>query len=163
LQSAIIDKGNDVNSTETEKIFDIAIGREIEANRFYAVAAKKMRDASVRALFSELALEEYGHMEILEKYRHDPALEMKIPSPSVDYKIAEATETHKLSFDAKPADALSLAMKKEQMAVELYRSLAASAADPGLREVLANLANMELSHKQKLETMFVNVGYPEVF
>jgi len=47
--------------------------------------------------------------------------------------------------------------------VEFYRGLAQSATDATLSAMFENLARMELGHKTRLETMFVDVGYPEVF
>jgi rubrerythrin len=152
-----------MNKPEIDKLFAIAISREIEAHEFYVSVAKKVRDTAVIEIFSELAQEEYDHMEILEKYRHDPMLEMKIPAPSSDFKIAESTEFRRLSIDVKPKDAVALAMKKEQQAVEFYLALAGFTKDSELRNVLESLANMERGHKHRLETVFVDIGYPEVF
>ena len=54
-------------------------------------------------------------------------------------------------------------MKKEQQAVEFYLDLAARASDPELVKSLNALANMEKGHKTRLEDIFVQIGYPEVF
>jgi hypothetical protein len=32
-----------------------------------------------------------------------------------------------------------------------------------MKDVFNNLANMELGHKHRLETVFVDIGYPEAF
>lgn len=87
---------------------------------------------------------------------------MKIQAPP-DYKVAETTELPKLSIDMKPADAIALAMKKEQQAVEFYRALGESATDASVKKIFENLTNMELGHKHRLENVFVEIGYPEVF
>lgn len=152
-----------MDMTSIDSLFGIAVERELEAFEFYKAAAGRMKDASVKSIFQELSAQEYGHMELLEKYRHDPSLEMKIDAPSSDFKISEATELPRLSIAAKPADAIALAMKKEQQAVEFYRAMASSAGDPGLKSVMENLANMELGHKHRLEKIFVDIGYPEAF
>lgn len=144
-------------------MFSLAVGREMEAYEFYAAAAKKMTDAGVKSLFEQLSKEEMGHYEMLEKFRMDPTLIMKISAPASDWKLAESEKLPKLSIVMKPKDAIALAMKKEQQAVELYRSLSKATSDAGTRTMFENLANMELGHKQKLEDMFVNIGYPEVF
>ena len=78
-------------------------------------------------------------------------------------KVAEATELPKLTLDMQPADAIALAMKKEQQAVEFYRDLSKHCADQEIGKIFENLANMELTHKQKLENVFVEIGYPEAF
>jgi len=148
---------------EFEQIMSIAIKREIEANEFYTDAAKKMKDPDVKKTFEQLAGEEMGHMELLERFKADPQMPFKIGAPSRDTKVAEATELPKLSTSMKPADALALAMKKEQQAVEFYRGLSAASAEAGLKATFDNLANMELGHKNRLENLFVDIGYPEAF
>ena len=88
---------------------------------------------------------------------------MKIAPPAADYKVAEATELPALSIEMKPADAIALAMKKEQEAVEFYRGLADGSDDAEIKKIFENLVNMELTHKNRLENVFVEIGYPEVF
>jgi len=146
-----------------DELFSLAVARELEANAFYSAVAKKSNDKAVRKIFEGLANEEMGHMELLERFRADPTLPMKIKAPSADFKIAESTPLPELTINAKPADAIALAMKKEQQAVEFYRTMAASASNSELKEIFENLANMELGHKHKLENLFVDIGYPEAF
>jgi len=148
---------------ELERTFSIAVRREIEAYEFYGDVAGRMKDPSVRDIFARLAKEEMGHIELLEGFKCDPSLIMKFEAPRQDFKVAEATELPSLSIEMKPADALALAMKKEQQAVELYRSLAAASTDTGLKSIFENLAGMELGHKQRLESLFIDIGYPESF
>ncbi len=148
---------------EFEEIFSTAIAREIEAHEFYQQVYERVENDNVKDVFQQLASEEMGHKELLEKFKYDPTMIMKIQAPSADYKVAEATELPTLSIDMKPADAIALAMKKEQQAVEFYRNLAAQAADKAAQDIFENLANMELGHKHRLENVFVDIGYPEVF
>lgn len=148
---------------EIRRLFGIAIEREIESNEFYAKAAKASTDASVKAIFADLAKDELGHMELLERFREDPTLPMKMIKPAVDYKVAEEVALPRLSTDMKPADAIALAMKKEQQAMEAYRAMAAQCTDDSLKVIFNNLADMELGHKSRLETLFVDIGYPEAF
>jgi len=113
--------------------------------------------------FKQLAKEEMHHMEILEEFKADPTKMMNINAPKTDTKVAEATELPSLSADMKPADAIALAMKKEQEAVEFYRNLGKQCTSSESCRFFENLAKMELTHKQKLENLFVEIGYPEVF
>jgi len=152
-----------MHSDKIEQLFAIACRRETEAYEFYSSAAKKIQDPNVKSIFAELAKEEMGHYEFLEKFRTDSTMIMKITPPSADWKIAESENLPKLSTDMKPVDAIALAMKKEQQAVEFYRALSANATDANTKSMFDNLANMELKHKHHLENMFVNIGYPEVF
>lgn len=152
-----------MSSMEIEKLFSTAIGREIEANEFYREVARRTQNQDVKRVFEDLAKEELGHMEFLEGMKSDPTRLMTIDPPKADYKIAEATKLPALSIDMKPADAIALAMKKEQEAVEFYKRLASYAKDNQIKKMFENLANMELRHKHRLENVFVEIGYPEVF
>ena len=96
-------------------------------------------------------------------YRRNKALGSIFKTQVIDYKIAETQDMPALSTDMKPAEAIAIAMKREQQAAELYRSLAKNANDGTEKEALENLANMEMGHKHKLENAFVDIGYPEVF
>jgi rubrerythrin len=152
-----------MNRIEVEKLFSIAIKRELEANSFYSDVAQRVTGTEVKKVFQQLAEEEMGHFELLERFRNDPSLTMKIPAPAEDFKIAESEELPSLSVDMKPADAIKLAMKKEQQAVEFYRGIGSKTDDSELKTMFANLANMELGHKHRLENVFIDIGYPEVF
>ncbi|MEM4248076.1 MAG: ferritin family protein [Candidatus Nanoarchaeia archaeon] len=152
-----------MNTQEIEEIFSIALKREMEANAFYSRVAKKVKDSDVKKIFSQLAEDELGHFELLEKYKSDPTLPMKIDAPASDFKLAEHTELPPFSDDMKPKEAIALAMKKEQQAVEFYTKLAKNSSDQSIKDIFNNLANMELGHKQKLENAFIDIGYPEAF
>lgn len=145
------------------ELFDLAIANEQEAYAFYSDAAQKVTNPGVRDIFLELAREENGHAMILEKFKATGVLANRFMQPEVDYKIAETQEPQVLSTSMKPADAIALAMKREQEAAAFYQMLAARASDATEQAALISLANMELEHKQKLENLFVEIGYPEVF
>lgn len=151
-----------MDKQQYEALFDMAISREIEAYEFYCKVSERAQNSEVKIVFAQLSQEELGHKNLLAQFKNDPAKIMKIQA-SPDYKVAEATELPALSAEMKPADAIALAMKKEQQAVEFYRALEQNAAEPELKATFANLANMELGHKHRLEHVFVQIGYPETF
>jgi rubrerythrin len=152
-----------MNTLDIQTLFTIAMNNETEAYEFYRAASQKVSDVNVREIFSELANDELGHYELLNTYRKDASLHLKISAPASDWKISEAEELPKLEITMKPKEAIVLAMKKEQQAVEFYQKLSKSAIDTGVKEMLENLAHMELSHKHRLESMFVDIGFPESF
>lgn len=152
-----------MDKIELEKIFSIAVGREVEAHEFYKEVEKRVDDESVKAVFKQLAREELEHMELLEKLKADPSMPMKFETPPKDFKVADATDLPELGIDMKPADAIALAMKKEQQAMDFYRTLADAAGEAELKNIFRSLADMELGHKQRLENVFVEIGYPETF
>jgi rubrerythrin len=147
---------------DVRAILDAAIAREQDAHRFYAQASQRVANPAVKETFARLAQEELGHKTFLQNCVVDPRLTSKIQAPA-DFKVAEATEAAELSVDMRPADAFALAMKKEQQAAEFYTCLAQASSDAKLRAMFEDIARMELSHKARLEGMYVDVGYPETF
>lgn len=152
-----------MDKLDYDKLFSIAIEREISAHEFYKEVAERVSNQDAKDVFTQLAKEELGHQEILEKYKTDPTMVMKFNAPLNDYKVAEATEDTELSIDMIPKDAINLAMKKELEAVDFYKRLADDTDDLAAQEIFKNLANMELRHKHRLENVFVQIGYPEAF
>jgi rubrerythrin len=148
---------------ELEEVLESAIEREEQANRFYVSLAGRVKNKAVQEIFSELAREELGHKRLLLDLLQDPAADAKFSTDIPDYKVAESEERPAASENLSFRDAVAVAMKKEQQAVDLYRSLASSASDVDVKKLFNNLMNMELGHKTRLEKIFVDVGYPEVF
>ena len=146
-----------------DKIISDAIEREIEAYEFYLAVSQRVLNPDVKKVFGELAQEELGHKELLTRFKNDPVLLTKIEVPAQDFKIAEATDLPKFDINMKPADAIALAMKKEEEAVRFYRGMAAISQDAEVKSQFESLAGMELGHKNRLENVFVGIGYPEVF
>jgi rubrerythrin len=149
-------------NTTIREILDAAILREEDAQAFYTRVAAACDNAYVRQLFTQLASDEQGHKVFLIGCLADPKLLQKFPLPA-DYKVAEATSCPESSATMTPVDAIAVAMKREQTAVEHYRWLASMATTPDYKQAFEGLAAMELGHKAKLETAFVNIGYPESF
>lgn len=139
-----------------------AIHNEVKAHQFYEAVAQRVKDASLKELFGDLAEEENRHKVILESF-HGPDPSIKEFPELPDYHVAETMGDPELSIDMKPADAFALAMKKEQQAMELYNWMAGASADSRQKELLLELASMEKSHKFRMEQAFVDVGYPEVW
>ena len=152
-----------MNETDFNKLIDFAIDQENQAYAFYTAAAEKVTNPGVKKIFQELAQDENGHANLLEMWRNNKALAEVFKIQILDYKIAETQDMPELSLALKPAEAIAIAMKKEQMAAELYKSLAENAVGQTEKEALESLSKMEMGHKHKLENVFVEIGYPEVF
>lgn len=151
-----------MDQLEFERLMAIAIRREVEAHEFYRDVAGRVKNVSVRRIFEDLAEQEMQHHDLLEKFRLDPSGAVKF-TPPPDFKVAQTIDDVPLSVDMKPADAVALAMKKEQQAVVFYTNLSEMTDDIGVRDVFVNLAHMEKQHQHALESLFVDIGYPEAF
>ncbi len=153
----------EMNTRTYQEILDSAIANEIEAYRFYRQVAEKMEDRFIKQMFETFAREEQMHRKILEGFRekHDMAIHFtRIP----DFHVSDTLDTPvQLTIDMKPADAIVLAIKKEEAAMAHYTQLAEACTDLEQRKVFLELAAMERGHKSKMESAFVDIGYPEVW
>ncbi len=146
---------------EYKRIITQAIGGEIEAYEFYAGVANKMQDSNVKVIFDELATEEKSHRDFLEGVLAN-AKPLAVDE-SKDYKVSATVDKPKLSVSMKPSDAIGLAMKNEEEAMNMYTKLAGICADKAQRELFESLARMERGHKFKLEEMYTNMAFPEAW
>lgn len=147
---------------EFGSIMDMAIANEIEAFEFYSDVAAKVTDASMKKVFQELAAEEQGHKVSLENIKTKEIQNFSFTA-GTDYKIAETVAMPKLSMDMKPADAIALAMKKEEEAMKMYTGIADAATDAEKKKIFMSLAKMEAGHKAKMEDLYNQTAFPEVW
>ncbi len=145
-----------------QQILADAIQGEIEAYQFYLSVAEKTRNSFLKELFRSFSEEEKKHRNILENFRDNPSDTINFKDVP-DFHVAETVETPALTLEMRPQDAIALAMKKEQAAMEHYTQLANACTDPDHKNVFLELAAMEREHKNKMEAAFVDIGYPEVW
>lgn len=151
-----------MDSKEFERIMDMAIAAEIEAFDFYQEVAETAADKSLKMLFKEFAEEEKGHRTTLESLKTKQLQKFSF-SGGVDYKISESVPLPKLSMKMKPADAIALAMKKEEEAMKMYEGLAKGATNEEELHLFMNLAKMEQGHKAKMEDLYNQVAFAEAW
>ena len=151
-----------MNPTAYQDILDQAIEAEIEAAQFYLDVSQKTDNTFLKELFLTFSNEEKKHREILETFRNDTSLEISFTKVA-DFHVSETVEEPSLSIDMKPADAIALAMKKEEAAMQQYNRLAESCNEEQHRKIFLELAAMERGHKAKMESAFVDIGYPEIW
>ncbi len=147
---------------EAKQIISNAIDDEVEAYTYYKNVSEKAQDASVKQVFDELAGEERQHREFLETFLSKPTSEFRF-EPSKDYKVTDKLEAPKLTEDLKPKDGIVLAIKKEQLAMEMYTDLATLSTDAEQERLFSQLANMERGHKARLEDLYTEMAFPEVW
>lgn len=146
-----------------KEILNMAVANEVEAYEFYRDAAVKMKDPAMKKTFEELADEEAGHKALLEGYLCNEMKEMKFIEEK-DYKVAETVEsTEVLSTDMAFKDAVVLAMKKEQEAMEMYRRFADASEEAKQKETFLELVKMEQGHKARLEEIYTQTAFVEIW
>ncbi len=147
---------------EYKKIISRAIDGEIEAYTFYRAVSDKVKDKNLKDLFSELAGEEEKHKLTLQGFLIQTPEKLHF-STSRDYRVVDGLSTPTLTADLKPIDGLVIAIKKELEAMQMYTQLANSSADEGQKKIFLELATMERQHKARLEDIYTNMAFPEVW
>jgi len=145
-----------------KNILAMAIENEIEAAEFYQGVYDKTETDNLKSIFGKLATEERKHRALLEGFLANEARPMKFKAGQ-DYKVSETVEMPRLSMEMKPVDAIALAMKKEEEAMNMYLKFAQASDDAEQKEVFENLAKMEQSHKANLENLYTNMAFPEAW
>ncbi|MFY9800049.1 MAG: ferritin family protein, partial [Methanoregula sp.] len=147
---------------DAKKIISTAIDREVEAYTFYRTISDKVKDSVLKNLFDELAGEEKQHREFLQGMLSKDVTKMHF-DPKKDYKVVNAMPSPPLSVDMKPLDGLVIAIKKELEAMQMYTQLANLSAETEQKLLFSQLANMESGHKARLEDIYTNMAFPEVW
>jgi len=140
-----------------------AIASEIEAKEFYLEISKRIRDDYLKELFMGFSKEEATHEKILNALLEKGSIKTTTFNGTRDFKVSETIPLPEVSENMILKDAISLAMKNEEIAMQKYEVLAANCDDPDLQAVFQSLAAMEKDHKYKMEESFVKVAYPEVW
>ena len=151
-----------MNVEEFKKTIKFAIENEVEAEKFYKEAAERFSDPNIKDIFLELAVEERGHRDTLKEIYSSKSIDNYFDAAK-DYNVSSTIKKPEVSEHMKPADAIALAMKKEEEAMNQYKDMADACPDPEMKNVLMNLSVMEQNHKFKLENAFVDIGFPEIW
>lgn len=139
-----------------DAVLDFAIEREQEAVDFYRDLAKQTNNASLKKTLTAFAGVEQGHKEKLQVAKTNEVALAGDVGVVVDMKISdylvEVVPGPNMSFQ----DALVVAMKRENAAMELYSDLAGIVTDSGLKALFTKLAREEGAHKLSFETAYEN-------
>jgi len=145
-----------------ESIIKMAISGEEEAYAMYTNAAQLVKGAQSKAMLDELATDELGHKAKLEGLLRK-RLSWNIAGGQFqrveDLKIGDHLESKPLKEGADLQDILIVAIQREKESHELYASLAGVAGDDTVRNLFEFLANEELTHKRKVESLYEEVVY----
>jgi rubrerythrin len=149
-----------MKTEDAKKIISEAIDREVEAYTFYRSVADMANDKALKTIFGELAAEEKKHREFLQGFLAKDAVKMKFDAKK-SYNVVEGIPTPKLSVDLKPLEGLVIAIRKELEAMQMYTQLANASVDTEQQFLFSQLANMEKTHKARLEDIYVDMAFPE--
>lgn len=147
-----------------ESIIKMAISGEEEAYTLYTNAGQLVKDKQSREMLAELATEERGHKAKLEGLLRQ-GITWTIADGEfdrvADLKVGDHLEAKPLTEGADLQDVLIVGIQREKESHELYAGLAGISADETVRQLFEFLANEELTHKRKLESLYEDIVYQD--
>jgi len=138
-----------------------AIADEEASEAFYRQAAERVSSPETRDTLQALAADEREHKRLLEEFRQG---RRPLPaSPAEAGSLVEAFGAPAFGPAMSPADSLLLAANKERLAMGMYENWAALYPAGPERDLLLRLAGIERQHLARVEAMFTNAAFPEVW
>jgi len=150
--------------TAIEQILEQAIRFEEDAYSFYSGAIELVERAHIRAALGDLATEEVKHKEQLQALLAGDTgriLSVRKQGQIDDLKLAEYLVPRPLDPKASLQDVLIVAMHREKSSHEFYSTMAEIAEEETSRTLFDFLAQEELVHKNKVESLYDEVVYQD--
>lgn len=150
--------------TPIEQILEQAIRFEEDAYQFYAGALEMVERVHIRAALEDLAKEEVKHKEQLKALLAGDTtriISVRNRRQIEDLKLAEYLVPRPLDPQASLQDVLIVAMHREKSSHEFYSTMAEIAEEGDSRTLFGFLAQEELAHKNKVESLYDEVVYQD--
>jgi rubrerythrin len=148
-------------STELEAIIKSAIAQEELSHAFYKRLAGLVSHADTKDTLEYLAREELDHKAFLESCFTPEGCTLVGQAQNVH--LAEMLEAPAIRDDMAPKEALAIAAKREEGAYRFYQALASLQPPGEIQAFLEKMAQVELQHKEKVEYLYDNAAFPEVW
>jgi rubrerythrin len=148
-------------SAEMEAIIKSAITQEEMSHDFYQRLAGVVSQQETKDLLEFLAKDELEHKAFLLSCFTPQGC--KLTGEAQNVHLAEMLEAPAISPDLSPKEALVIAMKREEGSYRFYQTLAGLQPPGEIRAFLEEMAKVELKHKEKVEYLYDNVAFPEVW
>lgn len=133
-----------------DEIIRFAIDGEQEAVDAYTTAGEMVTRVNVKEMLLGLARQEQMQKKKLESIDRERVADTAIVNVP-DLRIADFMDDVTITADMGYQDILTVAMKREEKAHNLYTTLASNTDDAELRKVFELLAQEEAGHKLALE------------
>jgi rubrerythrin len=148
-------------STELEAIIKSAITQEEMSHAFYRRLAGLVSHPETKDTLEYLAKEELEHKAFLQSCFSPHGCTLAGEAQNVH--LAEMLEAPAIGDDLSPKEALVIAAKREEGAYLFYQALAALQPPGEIQAFLDKMAKVELQHKEKVEYLYDNAAFPEVW
>lgn len=148
-------------SAEMEAIIKSAITQEELSHDFYKRLAGLVSHQETKDILEFLAKDELEHKAFLLSCFTPQGC--KLVGEAQNAHLAEMLQAPGISEDLSPKEALVVAMKREEGSYRFYQTLAALQPPGEVQAFLEKMAKVELTHKERVEYLYDNAAFPEVW
>jgi len=148
-------------STELQAVIKSAILQEELSHAFYKRLATLVSHVETKDTLEYLAKEEMEHKAFLQSCF--TPVGCKLAGEAHNVHLAELLQAPAITDDISPKEALVIAMKREEGSYRFYQTLAGLQPPGEIQDFLNKMAKVELSHKEKVEYLYDNAAFPEVW
>jgi rubrerythrin len=148
-------------NVELQPLIEQAIRQEELSHEFYLRLAKLVTHQDTRETLEWLAKDELEHKAFLESCLTPSGC--ALAGKAQDTHLAEVMKAPAITPAMTPKEALMVAMKREEAAYNFYQHLAGLQPPGEAKDFLEKMAKVELGHKQKVEFLYANTAFPEVW
>ena len=148
-------------NAELKPLIEQAVRQEELSHEFYLRLAKLVTDKETRETLEWLAKDELEHKAFLESCITPSGCAL-LGHPH-DTHLAEVMKAPAITSEMSPKEALIVAMKREEGSYHFYQRLAGFQPPGEAKDFLEKMAQMELGHKEKVEFIYANAAFPEVW
>ena len=148
-------------TTTLKTLIEQAIRQEELSHEFYTRMSKLVTQGETKETLEWLAKDELEHKAFLQSCLTPTGC--TLAGEAQDTHLAEIMKAPAITPDLTPKEALMVAMKREEGSYHFYQRLASLQPPGEAKAFLEKMAKMELGHKEKVEYLYDNVAFPEVW
>jgi rubrerythrin len=142
-------------------IIQQVIDDTMSSRELYLTMADLVEHPETKETLRYLAKNETGHKRFLQKILDEAACPLE--PPLEDAHVSEFLKCPSITREMSPKEALVLAIKREETLHKFYKYLEDLQPQGEIRNLLKELALMKLEHKERLEDIYDDVAFPEVW
>lgn len=142
-----------VSCSSIDTVINFAIEKEEKAMSFYQQCADRAKNQGIKKFFLEMVEEEKRHRELLKELDLSALSNVKLAKVE-DLRISDYMIDVKFHDQLTYQEALALSMKKEEKAHAFYLGWKDKCMHEKTTKLFEMLANEELKHKRKIETIY---------
>ncbi len=140
-----------------EDILEITLAKEIQSQRLYLSLASFTDDPEVKDLLLYMANEEKQHSSNIEFESMKKGYTVDTEQSNINLQDDDDLTNLENKINVTKEQILELAIKKEADAFQLFVEMVPYAEDEELRQMLLELAEEEVRHKQKFMDLYERI------